>query len=113
MLERLGSPKKFAASVHEQLGVNPVKAKIANAKLTAAAILLAALSAACVGLFAYLCRLPSGVIGQADTMTSIAISGCTVNLPAVLITFAAAFAAAAVFTILHAKKFNSNVRGNK
>jgi len=105
VIKRLGSPKEFADNVHEQLGLHTAKVKRARAKLRNAIILLFALAAACIGLFLYSRHIPSNMIGQADAMTHISISGSGIGLSVMLLLAGgAAFASGAALTIIYAYK---------
>jgi len=105
VIERLGSPKEFADNVHEQLGLHPTKVKRARVKLRSASILLFALAAACIGLFLYSRHIPSNMIGQADAMTHISISGSGIGLSGMLLLVGGvAFASSVTLTIIYAYK---------
>lgn len=86
IIERLGTPREFAISTEEQLGIN----RFAVQKRKQ--ILWLALSSA-VALLAFVLfgilqaqKLPANVIGRADAMTSIVlVGGNTINLPALLL----------------------------
>ena len=81
VMERLGTPEDFAASVHEQLGINCEERKEHRKRL----LVVMALMAAFVSLSAaiHFLRKPANVIGQAEAMTSIQVSGAGID-PAVI-----------------------------
>lgn len=75
VIARLGSPREFAVSTAEQLGLNNAASQTRHALLTAVAALIAA--AACFACYAVAKsgQAPQGAIGQADAMTHIQIEG--------------------------------------
>lgn len=105
VIERLGSPKEFADNVHDQLGLNPAKVKRARAKLRGASILLFTLTAACTGLFLYGRHVPANIIGQADAMTHIPISGNGIDLSVILLLVGGtAFVLGTALTVIYVYK---------
>ena len=75
VIERLGSPKDFAISTEEQLGIDRTALRKRNNIIFI--IILIGVSVLAFVLFGtlYLKQLPDGVIGQADAMTNIRING--------------------------------------
>ena len=75
VIERLGSPKDFAISTEEQLGID----RTALRKRNNIIFIIISIGVSVLGfvLFGtlYLKQLPDGVIGQADAMTNIRING--------------------------------------
>lgn len=83
VIERLGSPEVFAQNIQEQLGIDFKKRRERKGKIglvtffTAAALFLAA------GIFIRSLRPAEHIIGQADSMTSILVTGSSFD-PALL-----------------------------
>lgn len=75
VIERLGSPKDFAISTEEQLGIDRTALRKRNNIIFI--IISIGVSVLAFVLFGtlYLKQLPDGVIGQADAMTNIRING--------------------------------------
>lgn len=75
VIERLGSPKDFAISTEEQLGIDRTALRKRNNIIFI--IILIGVSVLAFVLFGTLHskQLPDGVIGQADAMTNIRING--------------------------------------
>lgn len=75
VIERLGSPKDFAISTEEQLGIDRAVLKKRNSSiLMTASIAVSVLAFILFGTL-HSKQLPDGVIGQADAMTNIRING--------------------------------------
>lgn len=74
VIERLGSPKDFAISTEEQLGIDRTALRKRNNIIFI--IISIGVSVLAFVLFGtlYLKQLPDGVIGQADAMTNIRIN---------------------------------------
>ena len=75
VIKRLGSPKDFAISTEEQLGIDRTALRKRNNIIFI--IISIGVSVLAFVLFGtlYLKQLPDGVIGQADAMTNIRING--------------------------------------
>lgn len=75
VIERLGSPKDFAISTEEQLGIDRTALRKRNNIIFI--IISIGVSVLAFVLFGtlYLKQLPDGVMGQADAMTNIRING--------------------------------------
>ena len=79
VIERFGSPSDFADNVNAQLGLNRVD-KLHSKKRTQIGVALAvAVAAFVVGFYIKTSRIPDNVIGQADAMTNIQISGAAID----------------------------------
>lgn len=74
VIERLGSPEDFAGGIHEQLGIDAA-AKRRRKDVFAGAMLLLLAAAWLVLWLSRALRPAENVIGQADAMTSIQVSG--------------------------------------
>lgn len=74
VIERLGSPEDFAGGIHEQLGIDAA-AKRRRKDAFAGAMLLLLAAAWLVLWLSRALRPAENVIGQADAMTSIQVSG--------------------------------------
>ena len=75
VIQRLGTPKEFANSTAEQLGVDPVRGK-KRKQLLAGLLCLVVAAAAFAGYAAgQLSQTPADAIGQADAMTNIQVTG--------------------------------------
>ena len=74
VIERLGSPEDFAGGIHEQLGIDAA-AKRRRRDVFAGAMLLLLAAAWLVLWLSRALRPAENVIGQADAMTSIQVSG--------------------------------------
>lgn len=75
VIERLGTPKEFADSTAEQLGVDPAAPGKRREIISAAAALLTAVAAFAIYAVTKIGKVPEGAIGQADAMTDIRIEG--------------------------------------
>lgn len=100
VIDRLGAPKDFAASIHEQLGINGEDVKKRRKRLHIGMILLAALVSFTMSAAIHFSRLPSNVIGQADAMTSIQVSGPGIDLDVLFLVFGLIAALATVILIV-------------
>lgn len=98
VIDRLGSPRDFARSIHAQLGGEALGRRRARQRWLAALCLAIAAGAWGVLAIARARQLPDNVIGQADAMTSILVAGPSA-VPAVLLLAGAAAAIAAVVAI--------------
>lgn len=74
VIERLGSPEDFAGGIHEQLGIDAA-AKRRRKDVFVGAMLLLLAAAWLVLWLSRALRPAENVIGQADAMTSIQVSG--------------------------------------
>ena len=74
VIERLGSPEDFAGGIHEQLGIDAA-AKRRRRDVFVGAMLLLLAAAWLVLWLSRALRPAENVIGQADAMTSIQVSG--------------------------------------
>ena len=83
VMERLGTPEDFAASVHEQLGINCEERKEHRKRLLVVMALMAAFVSFFLSAAIHFLRKPANVIGQAEAMTSIQVSGAGID-PAVI-----------------------------
>lgn len=103
VIERLGAPEDFVASIHEQFGINSEDVKKRQKRLHIGIILIAALVAFTMSAVIHFSRIPSYVIGQADAMTSIQVSGAGIELDVLFVIFG--LIAALVTVILIVKYF--------
>lgn len=101
VMERLGSPKAFAASVEEQIGFDRVRYKSRKNRIRIAMCFAAAFAFFVLYLVADAMRIPENAIGQADSMTGIKLEApLALNaLSLIAILGIAAFLAAIVLTI--------------
>ena len=74
VIARLGTPKDFAASIHEQLGIGG-EAKKRRRLFQIGGTLVAALAAFSMCAAIHVSRTLPHIIGQADAMTSMQVSG--------------------------------------
>lgn len=79
VIERLGIPSDFADSIHEQLGINCIERQRRKKKFQIGVALATALVAFAFGIFIKVSSVPNNVIGQADAMTNINISGTAID----------------------------------
>lgn len=100
VIERLGSPVDFADSIHEQFGINRIAKEKRKKQCQIAIALAVAIAAFAVGIIIMTSRLSVNVIGQANAMTNIQISGTAFD-PFILfiMTGVAALAAAIILMI--------------
>lgn len=75
VIERLGSPEDFAGGIHEQLGIDAAAKRRRRDAFAGAMLLLLAAAAWLVLWLSRALRPAENVIGQADAMTSIQVSG--------------------------------------
>lgn len=75
VIARLGSPREFADSTAEQLGLDNAASQKHHALLSAVAALIAAAACFACCAVAKSGQAPHGAIGQADAMTHIQIEG--------------------------------------
>lgn len=105
VIERFGDPKEFADNIHEQLGIDYMqqrkRKKIVH--ITIAAVI--AVMAFSISFLIKALRVPKNVIGQADIMTSIQVSGKGVDFAALfLILGVVAVLIAAVLIVRYIRK---------
>lgn len=100
--ERLGAPREFAACVQEQLESPGQRQRRHRQKVCIGVLLFLALSAFAFWFYLQSLRFPTGVIGQANAMTFISVSGPAWDLlPMILLPLAGLAAlAAAIFFVL-------------
>lgn len=103
VIERLGTPEDFAASIHEQLGIHSEEKKERRKRRKIIMALMTALTFFSIGAAIHFLRNPTIVIGQADAMTSIQVSGAGID-PAVI--FCVLGFAAALITIVFIVKYS-------
>lgn len=103
VIQRLGTPKEFANSTAEQLGVDPVRGK-KRKQLLAGLLCLVVAAAAFAGYAAgQLSQTPADAIGQADAMTNIQVTGgLGIPAPGILLGIGIVFVCGALAFILRA-----------
>ena len=79
VIERLGSPKDFANTIHEQLGIDCVARQKRKNLLHITIAVVIAVMAFSVSFLIKTLRVPKDVIGQADMMTSIKVEGTAID----------------------------------
>lgn len=111
VIQRLGTPKEFANSTAEQLGVDPVRGK-KRKQLLAGLLCLVVAAAAFAGYAAgQLSQTPADAIGQADAMTNIQVTGgLGIHTPGILLAAGILFACGALAFILRAVGKNRGQR---
>lgn len=100
VIGRLGAPKDFAASIHEQFGINSEDVKKRRKRLHIGIILIVALVAFTISAAIHFSRIPSNIIGQADAMTSIQVSGTGTDLDVLFMVFGLTAALVTVILIV-------------
>lgn len=103
--ERLGAPEEFAACIQEQL--DPPGQRQHRQRLCIGTLLFLALAAFALWFYLQSLRFPKGIIGQANSTTTIWVSGPAWDLlPMILLPVAglAALAAAIFFTLRYFRK---------
>lgn len=111
VIQRLGTPKEFANSTAEQLGVDPARGK-KRKQLLAGLLCLVVAAAAFAGYAAgQLSQTPADAIGQADAMTNIQVTGgLGIPAPGILLAAGILFACGALVFLLRAVGQNRGQR---
>lgn len=79
VIDRLGTPEDFVASVHEQFGINSEEVEKRRNRSHIGIALIIALAAFAISAAIHFSKTPPNTIGQADAMTSIQISGTGID----------------------------------
>ena len=79
VIDRLGTPEDFVASIHEQFGINSEEVKKRRNRSHIGIALIIALAAFAISAAIHFSKTPPNTIGQADAMTSIQISGTGID----------------------------------
>ena len=79
VIDRLGTPEDFVASIHEQFGINSEEVKKRRNRSHIGIALIIALVAFAISAAIHFSKTPPNTIGQADAMTSIQISGTGID----------------------------------
>lgn len=101
VIDRLGTPEDFVASIHEQFGINSEEVEKRRNRSHIGIALIIALAAFAISAAIHFSKTPPNTIGQADAMTSIQISGTGIDF-AVLF-FALGLIAVLIMVILVVK----------
>ena len=105
VIERLGSPKDFSNTIHEQLGINCAQKEKRKLLIRAGMAVIAMAAAFIVAVLIQVLQAPANVIGQADAMTSIKIDGTAIDFLLLFLLFGiAAFIIATVSIIQYVHK---------
>ena len=111
VIQRLGTPKEFANSTAEQLGVDPVRGKKRKQLLAGLLCLLVAAAAFAGYAAGQLSQTPADAIGQADAMTNIQVTGgLGIPAPGILLAAGILFACGALVFLLRAVGQNRGQR---
>lgn len=103
VIQRLGTPKEFANSAAEQLGLDPAGGKRRKQMLAGLLCLLAAVAAFAGYAAGQLSKTPADAIGQADAMTNIQVTGgLGIQAPGILLAAGILFACGALAFLLRA-----------
>ena len=79
VIDRLGTPEDFVASIHEQFGINSEEVEKRRNRSHIGIALIIALAAFAISAAIHFSKTPPNTIGQADAMTSIQISGSGID----------------------------------
>ncbi len=79
VIDRLGTPEDFVASIHEQFGINSEEVEKRRNRSHIGIALIIALAAFAISAAIHFSKTPPNTIGQADAMTSIQISGTGID----------------------------------
>ena len=79
VIDRLGTPLDFVASIHEQFGINSEEVEKRRNRSHIGIALIIALAAFAISAAIHFSKTPPNTIGQADAMTSIQISGTGID----------------------------------
>ena len=114
VMERLGSPKDYAAGIEEQMEFDRAKDRVRKRLTQIVCSFAAALAFFVIDLIVKALQLPKDVIGQADSMTGIKVEAPFVFSPRFLIVALGmvALAAAIVLTVKY-RKGKQDERSNK
>lgn len=104
VMERLGSPREFAEHIQEQFGAGWAARKKRKMLLPIWIAAIISVLAFSVSSLMKAARVPGGVIGQGDAMTSIKVEGAALDPMIILLAIgAAALAAAALLAVRYAR----------
>lgn len=87
VIDRLGTPEDFVASIHEQFGINSEEVEKRRNRSHIGIALIIALAAFAISAAIHFSKTPSNTIGQADAMTSIQISGTGIDFAVLFLVF--------------------------
>ena len=79
VIDRLGTPEDFVASIHEQFGINSEEVEKRRNRSHIGIALIIARAAFAISAARHFSKTPPNTIGQADAMTSIQISGTGID----------------------------------
>ena len=79
VIDRLGTPEDFVASIHEQFGINSEEVEKRRNRSHIGIALIIALAAFAISAAIHFSKTPPNTIEQADAMTSIQISGTGID----------------------------------
>ena len=79
VIDRLGTPEDFVASIHVQFGINSEEVEKRRNRSHIGIALIIALAAFAISAAIHFSKTPPNTIGQADAMTSIQISGTGID----------------------------------
>lgn len=79
VIDRLGTPEDFVASIHEQFGINSEEVEKRRNRSHIGIAIIIALAAFAISAAIHFSKTPPNTIGQADAMTSIQISGTGID----------------------------------
>ncbi len=101
VINRLGTPKEFAASITEQLGIDFAASEKRGEIIASIIVLAFAVVALVIYCAAQIGNVPRGAIGQADAMTNLKIGGTFgMDISAALLVIGIGAAVAAVIQII-------------
>ena len=87
VIDRLGTPEDFVASIHEQFGINSEEVEKRRNRSHIGIALIIALAAFAISAAIHFSKTPPNTIGQADAMTSIQISGTGIDFAVLFLVF--------------------------
>mgnify|MGYP007003726511 CR=1 FL=1 len=87
VIERLGTPEDFVASIHEQFGINSEEVKKRRNRSHIGIALIIAFAAFAISAAIHFSKTPPNTIGQADAMTSIQVSGTGIDFAVLFLVF--------------------------
>ena len=87
VIDRLGTPEDFVASIHEQFGINSEEVEKRRNRSHIGIALIIALVAFAISAAIHFSKTPPNIIGQADAMTSIQVSGTGIDFAVLFLVF--------------------------
>lgn len=106
LIERLGTPEEFAAGIHEQFGINEEERSKKKKQFHIAAVCIVALLSLAIGARIHFSKTPDNVIGQANVMTSMRVSGMGLDLSMLFFLFGFfALLVVAILMVKYARKY--------